>query len=105
MIQTELGNTIVLEGGEALPLDRFALACGADISVVLLLVDEGLLEPEFFEHNLRFNGHALARARKILRLQQDFGASLESVAVIISLLDEIDQLRSRLHRAGLGMEH
>jgi chaperone modulatory protein CbpM len=101
MMQPERFDTIVLEGEEALPLERFALACDTDISVVLVLVDEGLLEAEFFETNLRFDGHALARARTILRLQEDFGANLESVAVMIGLLDEIERLRARLHRAGI----
>ena len=49
----------------------------------------------------RFGGVELARARRIRRLQRDFEANLQSVAVMLDLMDEIDRLRAVLQRAGL----
>jgi hypothetical protein len=40
--------------------------------------------------------------RRIQRLQRDFEANLQSVAVMLDLLDEVDRLRAALQRAGLG---
>jgi chaperone modulatory protein CbpM len=39
--------------------------------------------------------------RRIRRLQRDFEANLQSVAVMLDLLDEIDRLHRMLGRAGL----
>jgi chaperone modulatory protein CbpM len=92
---------VVLVGEQALALETFAVACDTDVSVVLVLVDEGLVHPESFDEGMRFSGEALARARRVLRLQRDFGANLESVAVMIDLLDEIERLRGQLLRSGV----
>jgi chaperone modulatory protein CbpM len=98
---SEFPEGIVLVGEQALPLETFALACDTDVSVVLVLVEEGLVHPEFIDNGMRFNGEALARARRVLRLQRDFEANLESVAVMIDLLDEIERLRGQLLRSGV----
>ena len=50
----------------------------------------------------RFGGEELARVRRICRLQRDFEANLQSVAVMLELIDEIDRLRSQLQRAGIA---
>ena len=90
-------------GEEAwLELDEFARACGVEASFVRTLVDEGLVQPPFEAPAWRFGGAELARVRRIRRLQRDFEANLQSVAVMLELLDEIDRLRAELRRAGLG---
>jgi MerR HTH family regulatory protein len=43
--------------------------------------------------------------RRIRRLQRDFEANLQSVAVMLDLIDEIERLQARLHRAGLDPLH
>ena len=85
-----------------LELDELARACGVEVHFVRELVDEGLLHPASTEPTWRFGGDELARARRIRRLQLDFDASLQSVAVIVQLLDELDDLRARLRRAGIA---
>jgi len=40
--------------------------------------------------------------RRILRLQHDFDANLQSVGVMLDLIDEVDRLHAQLRRAGLG---
>ncbi len=100
MEQTEYSQGVVLVGEQALALESFAQACDTDVSVVLILVDEGLVHPQSVDSGLRFSGEALVRARRVLRLQRDFGANLESVAVMLDLLDEIERLRGQLLRSG-----
>ncbi len=85
-----------------LELGEFALACGVDEAFVRVLVEEGLVQPPAAAGPWRFGGDELARVRRIRRLQRDFEANLQSVAVMLDLIDEVERLRSALHRAGLG---
>lgn len=83
-----------------LETEAFARACGVDVEFVALLVEEELVRPAATPW--RFGGVELARVRRIRRLQRDFDANLQSVAVMIDLLDEIDRLRSVLRREGMA---
>lgn len=85
----------------ALDLDSFATAAAVGIDDIRRFVEEGLLEPQPGGEDWRFGGEALTRVRRIRRLQHDFDANLDSVAVMLDLLDEIARLRARLARAGL----
>jgi chaperone modulatory protein CbpM len=85
-----------------LELDEFAHACGVEAAFVLTLVDEGLVQPPVAQPAWRFGGDELARVLRIRRLQRDFEANLQSVAVMLDLLDEIDRLRTALHRVGMS---
>ena len=89
---------VCIEDEHALDLDAFAMACGVDVAFVRLLVDEGLLKPSVEQPDWRFGGEALTRARRVRRLQRAFEANLQSVAVILDLLDECDRLREQLRR-------
>jgi chaperone modulatory protein CbpM len=96
---------VCITDDHALDLDAFAAACGAEIDFVRVLVDEGLVQPVAGPPAWRFSGEALARVRRIRRLQRDFEANLQSVAVMLDLIDEVERLRARLHRAGLEPTH
>ena len=92
--------TTVYLGEEGwLALEELAQACDVEPEWITQLVAEGLLEPTRTEPRWGFGGAALARTRRIHRLQRDFEASLPSVALMLDLLEEIDRLRSELHRA------
>ncbi len=92
--------TTVYLGDEGwLELEELAQACGVEPELITQLVVEGLLEPTRTEPRWGFGGSALARTRRIHRLQRDFEASLPSVALMLDLLEEIDRLRSELQRA------
>ena len=93
---------VCLTDDHAFELEAFAAACGTEVEFVRLLVDEGLVQPVALQPAWRFGGEELARVRRICRLQRDFEANLQSVAVMLDLLDEIERLRARLQRAGLA---
>ena len=92
---------VCLSDEHALELEAFAVACGTEAEFVRLLVDEGLVQPVALQPAWRFGGEELARVRRICRLQRDFEANLQSVAVMLELIDEIEQLRAQLQRAGI----
>lgn len=100
---------VCLTGEHALELQAFAAACGAEAEFVCLLVDEGLLQPTLqltsqpaSQAQWRFGGEELARVRRICRLQRDFEANLQSVAVMLELIDQVERLRAQLQRAGIA---
>ncbi len=93
---------VCLTGEHALELEAFAAACGTDAQFVSLLVDEGLLQPVGLRPTWRFGGEELTRVRRICRLQRDFEANLQSVAVMLDLIDEIGRLTAQLQRAGIA---
>ncbi len=101
MNTTSIAVGVCLTDEHALDLDTFAAACGAEVEFVRLLIEEGLLAPAVAQPAWRFGGEQLARVRRIRRLQRDFEANLQSVAVMLDLIDEIERLRSQLQRAGI----
>ena len=94
-------HTVCLGEDGWLALDELAGACQVEPDFIRRLLDEGLLEPAPAAPPAGFGGDALARVRRIVRLQRDFEASLASVALMLDLLDEIDRLQGLLRRAGL----
>lgn len=101
MSDSSIAIGVCITDDHALELEAFAAACGAEVAFVRLLVDEGLLQPALQQPAWRFSGEALTRVRRIRRLQRDFEANLQSVAVMLQLIDEIERLRAALHRAGI----
>lgn len=93
-------------GDEAvLSLEDFARACPAEVSWIAELVALDVLSPEGVERlNWRFRATDLTCARRVARLQRDFDASFDAAAVMLDLLDQIEQLRARLKRAGLDVD-
>ncbi|MBH0198908.1 MAG: MerR family transcriptional regulator [Nitrospira sp.] len=93
-------------GDEAvLSIEELARACCAEAQWVIELVAVGLLEPQGTgPSGWRFRAADLICARRVARLQRDFGATVEAAAVMIDLLDEIEQLRACLKRVGLNVD-
>ena len=102
MSTTSITVGVCLSDEHALELQAFAEACGTPADFVRLLVEEGLVQPAFAQPSWRFGGEELARVRRICRLQRDFEAPLQSVAVMLELIDEVERLRALLRRAGIA---
>ncbi len=97
------GSVIGDEG--VLSIEELARACRAEAQWIIELVAVGVLEPQGTETSRwRFRAADLTCARRVARLQRDFDASLDAAAVMLDLLDQIEQLRARLKRAGLDVE-
>lgn len=98
-----IGSVVGDEG--VLALEELARACGTEVEWIADLVAVGVLAPEGRETtDWRFCAADLTCARRVARLQRDFGASIEAAAVMIDLLKQIDQLHARLKQAGLNVD-
>ena len=91
----------ILEEQTQLTLDDLCRACAVNATLIVELVDVGVLEPVGREPALWcFGGASLPRARRALRLQRDIGINLAGVALALELMDEIESLRTRLRAMG-----
>lgn len=86
-----------------LTLEQVAAACPVEPAWLLRHLEEGLFpNAESVAGVWRFSGAALLRARRMRQLERDFEAVPELAALVADLLEEVDDLRGRLRRAGLG---
>ena len=76
-----------------LDLHHFAQACGQSPEWVLQLLEYEILPARSEQRIHQFFGDELTRARRAYRLQRDFEASLPAVALMLDLIDEVQQLR------------
>jgi chaperone modulatory protein CbpM len=95
-----IAGTVLDEQAE-LTLAEFCGACAVEVETVIGLVNEGVLEPIGGEPRFwRFTGVQLRRATVAVRLQRDLGVNLAGVALTLQLLDEIENLQTRLRALG-----
>ena len=84
-----------------LTLEELSRACAVRSDWVVERVREGLLPaPGESPEAWRFGSRELWRARQMLRIERDFEAVPELAALVADLLEELDQMRERLRRAG-----
>lgn len=100
-------------------LVELSRACCVEVEQIAALIAEGVLEPkisatpaagptaaraavstEATYAQWRFSGSSLRRARLALRLSHDLEVNAPGVALALDLMDEIEELRARLHRLG-----
>ena len=63
---------------------------------IIDLVDEGILEPQGEQQmQWRFSGECCRRIGIVLRLQHDLGVNLAGTALVLDLLDELRELRTK----------
>ncbi|MDB5967538.1 MAG: transcriptional regulator, MerR family [Polaromonas sp.] len=89
----------ILEEQTELTLADLSRACAADTTLVIELVDEGVLSPVGdAPEQWRFTGVHMQRARTALSLQRDLGINLAGAALALELLDELARLRAQMKR-------
>jgi chaperone modulatory protein CbpM len=82
-----------------LTLEELSRACAVPPDWVIERVRDGLLTaPGESPSAWRFSSRDLARARQMRRFERDFDAVPELAALVVDLLDELEQVRSRLRR-------
>jgi len=90
---------VILDEGSEVTLDELCQACRVDQSVIMALVEEGIVEPiAGGPRSYRFSGTTLPRVVRALRLQRDLELNLAGVAFALDLINEIESLRKRLQR-------
>lgn len=82
---------------DALTLGQLCRACGVHADWIISLVEESIIEPHGEDVRLwRFSGASLVRARSALRLQNDLGINLAGIALILDLMEEMENLRAQM---------
>ena len=84
----------------ALSVDELACACSVSSEWVVRHVRDGSFG-EMTTTEWRFSSRDLGRARRIRALERDFDAVPELAALVADMLEELDNLRARVRRAGL----
>jgi chaperone modulatory protein CbpM len=94
----------VLLDDAALTLDELAHACNVEPDWVVRRVRAGILggQPALQVTEWRFRSADLLRARRLLRVENDFDANEDVAALVVDLSDEVRRLRARLR--GLGLD-
>lgn len=96
-------EAVVVDEVVGLSLADLSQACRVERGRLIALIEEGVLRPEGDDPGQwRFDGQALSRLRTALRLARDLDLDDSSIALVLVLLDEIAELRSRLRRAGIA---
>lgn len=85
-----------------LTLRDMCRVCGVPAEFLAELVSEGVIDVQVEGrrrrapmHQWRFDGVAVVRVQRAVRLQQDLGVNLPGVALALELLDELERLRTR----------
>lgn len=89
----------LLDEQRAIRLSELLRVCGVSAGQVRAMVAEGMLHPRGAEpEQWVFRGVEVIRVRRAVRLQRDLELNLPGTALALELIDEIERLRSRVHR-------
>lgn len=89
----------ILDDERELTLGDLCRVCQLSAEHVFELVEEGVVDPIGREpHRWRFQAISVRRVRRVQRLRQDLGVNVAGAALVIDLLEELDQLRARVRR-------
>jgi chaperone modulatory protein CbpM len=96
----EIVTGVLVDEMTEMTIDDVARFCSVRREKIVELVSEGIVPaggraPEEW----RFSGNALARVGKAIRLEIDLEINLGAVALILDLLDEIEELRVQRGRS------
>ena len=87
----------ILESSVTYTLEELCNTCNVEAEWVTSLVDQGAIDPVGdARSNWRFASLAIIRVARAKRLERDLGLNLPGVALALDLLEQIDDLRSRL---------
>ena len=73
--------------------------CSVERKMVDQMIDEGILEPTGRRgKRQQFPYSSVRRTRTVIHLQHDLGVNLAGAALVLELLEQIDDLRTQLRR-------
>ncbi|RBP51242.1 chaperone modulator CbpM [Arenicella xantha] len=94
---------IVLTKHISFTTNEFCRACGADQTIVIRMVEEGVIEAAGPAPDWEFHGEALVRAQRAMRLIEDLGVNLAGAALALDLLDRMEELEATALRVESGL--
>ncbi|MGE6916303.1 chaperone modulator CbpM [Achromobacter kerstersii] len=96
MNKVVITSATVVGKSQPLSADDLARACGAEVEWVAQLVEVGIVNASGRQADWCFYSVDLQRALHARRLEHDFGASLDAVALILDLSQEVRRLKAHL---------
>jgi chaperone modulatory protein CbpM len=84
---------VILDKETTFTLGEFCQICGARRSLVVEMIEEGIVEAEGTGDDWRFRGDAVVRAHRALRLMRDLDLNLPGAALAVDLLEQLDRFR------------
>ncbi|MGD8569936.1 MAG: chaperone modulator CbpM [Gammaproteobacteria bacterium] len=91
-------NGEVLEEDVELSMADLCRVCHLSVEEIHVLVEEGIVEPLDESTHWRFRAVNIRRVHRAVQLRQDLGVNWAGAALALDLLDELQQLRTRLRR-------
>ena len=87
----------ILDEHHELSLRELCRVCSLDTMRIVEFVDEGILKPTGrIQANWRFSAVTIQVVQRTVMLQRDLDINLAGVALVLDLMEEIEQLRSRV---------
>ena len=87
----------ILDEHHELSLRELCRVCSLDTMRIVEFVDEGILKPRGrIQATWRFSTVTIQIVQRTVRLQRDLDINLAGVALVLDLMEEIEQLRSRV---------
>ena len=94
---TEDYTCIVVDDSTTWGISEICTLCRVKNELVREMVNEGLVIPEGSSpETWRFNGLAVKRIQVTMRLQSDLRVNLPGAALVLDLLEELEELRALL---------
>jgi chaperone modulatory protein CbpM len=85
-----------------LTLEQVAAACTVETDWLIQHIEEGLFpDAQSAAGTWRFSSACMLRARRMRELEKNFDAAPELAALVADLIEEVEDLRARIRRAGL----
>lgn len=93
----KLVTGVVLDENVQFTLVELCCLGESNAEYIIELVEEGVLEPEGLSiPDWRFDSIALKRLQKTIHLQRDLRVNLAGAALVLDLLDEVEELRRKI---------
>jgi len=88
---------------DCLTLEELCSVCALERDWLVVRVREGLIPAAgTSDAEWRFTTATLSRVRRMREIERSYDAAPELAALVADMLEELDALRARLRRAGLG---
>lgn len=89
----------ILDENIHLSINEISQICNVHMEHITEMVAHGLISPiDDKLHPWHFSGNAVKRSLVTLRLQRDLNINLAGIALILDLMEEVEQLRQELKR-------
>ena len=90
------------EPTDSLTLEEICAACALEREWIVVRVREGLIPAAgLSDAEWRFTTTTVARVRRMREIERTYDAAPELAALVADMLEQMDDLRARLRRAGL----